>query len=217
MSDISAAIGPLRARWLASLPAAAPSAAATDAFDEIAAAYREPHRAYHTLEHVVALLRLVEAQRDRFTRADLVDLAVYYHDTVYIIGRPDNEAASARLATERLRTLGLPERDVSRVAALIEATAHGHAAPAGADADRDRFLDFDLSILGSDEPTYRAYAQAIRREYASIPDQLYRAGRARVLRSFLDQPRIYRCNDLAERWERSARDNLAAEIAGLTA
>ena len=62
---------------------------------------------------------------------------------------------------------------------------------------------------------YRAYAEAIRREYAFVPDQLYRPGRRRALEGFLARERIYLTDRLGALWERAARTNLAGEIAEL--
>jgi predicted metal-dependent HD superfamily phosphohydrolase len=206
----------MRGRFGACLPPGCPATVAARAFDEIVAAYSEPHRHYHTLAHIDALLALTDTQRAAFARADLVDLAVFYHDAVYEIGRRDNEEASARLAAQRLPALGLTASDIERVVSLIEATAHGQHVDTSADPDRDRFIDFDLSILAAEPPHYRGYTHAIRQEYASIPDRDYRAGRARILQGFLAQPALYRCADLAARWEAAARANIAAEIAELT-
>ena len=91
------------------------------------------------------------------------------------------------------------------------------AGPAPADADLARFLDLDLSILAAEPAVYARYAEAIRAEYASIPDAIYRPGRAKVLQKFLDRPRLFHCGDLQARWDEAARQNLADEIARLTA
>ena len=101
-------------------------------------------------------------------------------------------------------------REVER---LILATRHG-ASPADADSDPDLalLLDLDLSILGADRATYATYAEAIRREYAIVPDAIYRPGRRRVLTEFLARPRIYATPvDLHDLWETAARTNLEWE------
>jgi predicted metal-dependent HD superfamily phosphohydrolase len=129
--------------------------------------------------------------------------------------RSDNEAASARYASEYLASLGLCRELVAKVCRYIHATRHGQPAGAIAEADLALLLDLDLSILAAEADEYRAYAQAIRREYASVPDGLYRPGRQRVLEGFLARERIYLTPRLAALWEQPARANLAAEIADL--
>ncbi len=208
----------LARRWHEVLPpSVARTTAAHGAFDEVVAAYSGAGRHYHSLEHIEALLRLVEQQRSKFADPISVELAVFYHDIVYDPARRDNELQSARICEARLAGLGLPPALVVRVGRLIEATAHGVAAPDVTDADLMRFLDFDLSILAAPRSRYAAYAAAIRAEYAAYPDAVYRAGRARVLQSFLDQERLFHSADLHTLWDAAARDNLRWEIAELTA
>jgi predicted metal-dependent HD superfamily phosphohydrolase len=80
------------------------------------------------------------------------------------------------------------------------------------DHDGCLLLDADLLILGMPEGSYRAYARAIRQEYAWVDDAAYRAGRARVLRSFLERERIYATPELHDACEEQARANLNAEL-----
>ena len=97
---------------------------------------------------------------------------------------------------------------------MILATRHG-ATIADADSDPDLalLLDLDLSILAAERATYAAYAEAIRREYAIVPDIIYRPGRRRVLAEFLARPRIYATPHLFDAWEAAARANLVWESA----
>ena len=195
--------------------------AAGQIVDGLVAAYGAPERHYHGLAHIEALLALVEAEADRFRDRRAVELAVLFHDAVYDARRPEgNEAASAALARTRLTALGLDQALVDKVVRYVEATAHlGGAAlvPAEAAADPDlaRFLDLDLAILAAPPADYDAYAAAIRREYAHVPQADYRAGRARVLRTFLARARIYLADDHHAAWDGAARANLQREIATL--
>ncbi|MDQ2686612.1 MAG: hypothetical protein M3Y28_01965, partial [Armatimonadota bacterium] len=104
--------------------------------------------------------------------------------------------------------LGLPDEIASRVKQLILATK-AHQALDG-DAACRLLLDADLAILGAPETDYNAYAQAIRREYAWVPDVHYRQGRRRVLETFLQRPRLYLTPSF-EPLEEQARANLRHE------
>jgi len=179
--------------------------------------WSEPHRHYHTVTHLAAVLAVVDEHADHADRPDLVRLAAWFHDAVYDPRSPGdaNERASAGLATTALTALGVPSDGVAEVARLVRLTAGHDADP----ADRNGVLlcDADLAVLARPTADYDHYAAAIRREYAHVPDDLFRAGRAAVLRHLLDLPALYRLPALASRWAAPARANLARELAALSA
>ena len=189
--------------------------AAGAVLEETVRAYGEPHRRYHTLEHVAALLELLDRHGDGAQDREALTLAILFHDIVYDPARHDNEPASASLATDRLTSLAFPRDLTAKVAHFILATRHDQPAAAVGEADLALLLDLDLSVLAAAPEAYRAYAQAVRSEYAFVPDQLYRPGRRRVLQGFLARERIYLTEQLRGLWEEPARTNLAAEIAEL--
>ncbi len=178
----------------------------------LVARWAEPHRRYHTVGHLLAVLDGVDLLSAEALNPDLVRLAAWYHDAVYR-GRPDDEERSARLAEADLAALGLPAPDVAEVARLVRLTAGHRTAPG--DANGAVLCDADLAVLGS--PGYRAYTRAVRAEYAHVPEEAFRAGRAAVLRGLLDLPALYRTPLARERWEAAARANLAEELIRLTA
>jgi predicted metal-dependent HD superfamily phosphohydrolase len=192
------------------------SAPAVDAvIEEIIRAYREPHRHYHTLDHIAALLALLARFGAGAADRDVLTLAILFHDIVYDPRRQDNEEASASLAVEQLARLGLPDALVGKVARYIRATRHDQANEASSEADLALLLDLDLSILAAAPEAYGAYSQAIRREYAFVPDPLYRTGRRRMLETLLARRHIYGTERLRALWEQPARANLAGEVAEL--
>jgi predicted metal-dependent HD superfamily phosphohydrolase len=191
----------------------APAAAATRA--ALLRAYGEPHRHYHTLDHVASLLMLLDRHADAGSDRDTLILAILFHDAIYDPSRQDNEAASAAFAASHLTRLGFSEDLVGKVVRCILATRHGQEGTALDDADVALLLDLDLSILAAPPDLYGSYAQAIRREYAQVPDALYRVGRGRVLEGFLARDRIYLTERLRALWEEPARNNLTAELAEL--
>jgi predicted metal-dependent HD superfamily phosphohydrolase len=179
--------------------------------DSLRALYAEPHRHYHTQQHIDSLLAELHVTPVPVHDLAVVEAAIWFHDAIYDTRRQDNEARSAELADMALSELGwAPERS-ARVVRLILATAD-HSAAAN-DPDAALFLDLDLSILGSDPATYAAYAAAIRREFAWVNEPDYRAGRARVLTRFLAQERLFRTDYYRERLEAAAQRNLRRERA----
>lgn len=184
---------------------------------ELLELYRAPDRHYHGTAHIEAMLRLFEANRAGLADPPTVEAAIWFHDAIYDSRRSDNEARSAEFAAEKLAGHADDGR-IARIQALILATAT-HELPEGVDeaARRDAalFLDLDLSILGAAGDAYDAYEAGVRREYGWVDDAAWRAGRAAVLRKFLDRPAIFQTETFRQRYEKTARDNIARSMAAL--
>lgn len=173
--------------------------------------HRERQRAYHTLEHVAAVLTHVEqlAELEPVNDLGAVVAAACYHDAIYEPQHVANERASARLARRDLQRLGWAGDRTELVAAMIEAT-RTHVDPR--DVDTAVLFDADLAILGAAPDVYGRYVDQVRAEYSHLDDQEWAAGRRAVLRQFLDRSQIYATATGRDRWERSARANLTAEL-----
>jgi predicted metal-dependent HD superfamily phosphohydrolase len=180
------------------------------------AAYTEPHRRYHTLEHIEACLAQL-GELDDLTAAERTTLerAIWWHDAIYDPTRSDNEDLSAEMADRDLAAMGAGDAERAEIARLIRLTK-GHAVDAG-DRLGAILVSIDLSILGAEPRAYDRYAGQIREEYGFVPEDLYRAGRAGVLRRFLDAPTLFPEPGFAARLDGRARANLARELATLTA
>ena len=107
---------------------------------------------------------------------------------------------------------GTDEAFATEVRRLILTTRH---AETPTDADAMLIVDIDLSILGQPWARFEEYERGIRREYAHVSDEAFRAGRAKVLRGFLGRPRIYSTDWYQERLEERARENLRRSIGAL--
>ncbi len=177
------------------------------------AMYGEPQRHYHSLAHIVALLRWLAHWQALAQKPRLIEAAIWFHDAVYDTHRDDNEPRSAEFARNELRALAWSEAEIARVVTMVRATRH-HAA-AVSDHDTLLFLDLDLSVLAQTADVYDAYRAAVRAEYAWVDEARYVAGRTRVLQSFMARDAIYRTPALRAAWESAARANLAREIQAL--
>ncbi|SHF69764.1 HD domain-containing protein [Geodermatophilus nigrescens] len=184
------------------------SPAARDEWAAVVAAWSEPHRRYHDLRHLAAVLGLVGELGAAATDPAAVALAAWYHDVVYDPRRGDNERASADRARAGLAGL-VPEARLAEVERLVLLTA-GHAAEPG-DTNGAVLCDADLAVLAGPPEAYAAYASAVREEYGHLPDDVFTAGRTAVLESLLELPALYRLPATRE-WEPRARANLAAEL-----
>ena len=179
--------------------------------EDLLARWSETHRKHHTVAHLNELLDAIGVLADDgldFDR-EAVELAAWFHDAIYEIGRDDNEDRSAELARTLLHES--PVRD--EVVRLVLATKT-HKVDAD-DVNGAVLSDADLSVLGADADRYRRYADAVREEYRDIPDDVYRPGRAQILTELLSGS-IFHTAAGRRRWEDQAHRNVTAEISALT-
>jgi predicted metal-dependent HD superfamily phosphohydrolase len=177
--------------------------------DDLIAAYAAPNRHYHNLAHIEDCLdKLARVDGLSAAEREILTEAIWWHDVIYDPTRPDNEELSAQLAGQHVAAHLRAE-----VGRLIRLTQTHQVEPA--DRLGAILISIDLSILAAEPQHYDAYAAAIRREYAHVPDDAYRAGRADVLCRFAARPVIYPDAAFARACDDKARDNLAREIASL--
>jgi predicted metal-dependent HD superfamily phosphohydrolase len=200
-------------RFVAAMPPAVDRTAAASLGHDLVARWNESHRHYHTGTHLEAVLSIVDANARLADDLTAVRLAAWFHDAVYDPTAGDNEEASAALAVTALGLLGLAGSTVAEVARLVRMTARHD--PADGDHNGCLLADADLAILATEPDVYDRYAVAVRREYAHVPDPLFRAGRATVLRKLLALPRLYRIVPARAEWTTEAHANLHRELAEL--
>ena len=184
-----------------------------DVLAALLAKYAEPHRAYHTQRHLEECFAALDALRPLAVQRAEVELALWFHDAVYDTRRNDNEALSAQWAERTARDAGLGAGAAARVRELVLVTRHDGVP---ADDDARLLVDIDLGILGAEPARFEEYEAQVRFEYAWVPEQSFRAERARILRSFLARPAIFSTERVRAEREARARDNLARSIARLS-
>jgi len=186
----------------------------------VLAAYADPRRGYHDLQHLAEVLDhldlLLGGTGNEGGAADVdpvaLRLAAWFHDAVHD-GRPDDEERSARLAEEELAAAGVDAGVVAEVARLVRLTATHD--PAETDLAGAVLSDADLGVLAADPERYAEYVAGVRREYAHVPADVFRRGRAEVLRGLLAAPALFRTATGGRLWEQRARANVEAELTDL--
>jgi len=198
-----------RAAWLA-LDANPPDGLLA----EVVLRYREAGRHYHTLQHLGECFAMLDGARHLAERPAEIELALWFHDAVYDTRAHDNEGTSAAWAERSLIAGGVSRVVGRRVSELVLATRHD-AIPG--DDDTRLLVDIDLSILGAAPPRFDEYEQQVRQEYAWVPDDAFRIGRARVLSAFLERATIYNTPWFIERLEHQAQENVSRSLRALGA
>ncbi|ATQ67438.1 MULTISPECIES: HD domain-containing protein [Methylosinus] len=199
------------------------------AYAVLDAAYRQAHRAYHTWEHIDALLVGLERFERLAARPDLIAIAIFWHDVVHRAreadGRAHSDAQNVRDSVEAFRRCTLlcgSERQA--VADLVTATAdHAHARAAAAHypgfaGDLDLFVDLDLSPLAAPWEAFADNTRKIRTESAGVDETQFASDQANLLESFAREGApIFRRPETRALWDAAARANLERCIPRLRA
>ncbi len=178
-------------------------------YNDLIKVHAQSHRAYHTLEHIAACLGHLDKVRHLTDRPDEIEMALWFHDSIYKPFSSTNEEDSADWAADWLDMRGTPKPVIARISDHILDTKH-HDAPANLDGQY--MLDIDLSILGTCDAVYDIYEKNIRFEYKRVPVFIYRRKRCEILKHFLETERIYATDYFFTRNEDQARENLSRAI-----
>lgn len=178
-------------------------------WNEIEARYSEKGRHYHNLLHLENMFRELETVKNNISDFTAISFSVFYHDVIYDASSKSNEEKSAAQAEKRLEELHLDRDRISLISAQILATKSHQRSD---DEDTNYLLDADLSVLGKDFNTYLEYTQNIRKEYSIYPDFLYKPGRRKVLKHFLELESIFKTEYFKQKYEAQAKENIAAEL-----
>ncbi|WP_126653956.1 HD domain-containing protein [Chryseobacterium aureum] len=176
---------------------------------EIETQYSERGRHYHNLLHLDNMFMELEAVKMNISDFRAVSFSVFYHDVIYDATSKSNEEKSAAKAEKRLAELHINQDIISIISEQILATKSHQRSD---QEDTNYLLDADLSVLGKDFETYLKYTQNIRKEYSIYPDFLYKPGRKKVLKHFLELESIFKTEYFKEKYEARAKENIAKEL-----
>ncbi len=175
---------------------------------ELERLYALPDRHYHTMYHVAHCLGLLDANLALAADPDELELAIWFHDAVYVPGAPDNEARSAELL-EAMAEGSIESARLASVQALILATVHPSDSIV---ADGPLIADLDLWSLGRPRAAFLRDSVHVRRELGHLTLADYWAGHRAFLEALLARPAIYRSAAFDGEHEAAARANIAAYI-----
>ncbi len=174
-------------------------------FEQLMAAYSEPQRHYHTLQHLAECLHHFESVISLAKAPGEVEIALWFHDAIYDVRGKENERRSADWAVKVLSENGATAQMCERVDALIMATLHD-VMPA--DLDQQLLVDIDLAILGASPQRFEEYDGQVRAEYSWVLGFVYKMKRKMVLKGFLSRPVIFHTDVFRVKYEQLARFNL---------
>jgi len=183
-----------------------PDAMAPEAvYADVVAHYGEPHRRYHTLDHVDDCLERFDTVQDLPPDPGAVELALWFHDVIFAADARDNERRSAQFYFGHAS--GASPRFRRHVCSMIIASNHAGAL---SDADLGYMLDIDLAGFGHPWPQFRRTTDVVRAEYTHLSDAQFAAGMAGFFTVLLARPHIFRTESFRVPCEETARANIAA-------
>lgn len=149
---------------------------------ELEAAWHEPRRKYHNIDHLQQILRDLEKKK-RFVLPihwEALVIAAFFHDAVYIPGHQDNEDKSLQWIIHVFQ--GKDMFMLKKIGEMIECTKFRKKPQ---DPLLRIFWDADnAGFVGSFE-NFLGIEKKIREEFKHVSQQTYKKGRISFLKSCL--------------------------------
>lgn len=194
-------------RWISLCERCSLRGDVAEAGHDLLARYNEPHRRYHNAKHLADCLRELDSYLELAAEPAFVEMSLWFHDAVYVVGAKDNEERCADLAARTLSGLGAAHGLLEFVRTAVVATKHQTAPPPG---DASLGCDIDLSILAAAPGRYTAYAGAILAE-SGLAVEVFRPLRLAFLEAMLAREQIFHTPAFRAAGEQSARRNMQQE------
>lgn len=170
-------------------------------------AYSKKSRHYHNLTHIKDMIESYDLYFDQLKCPNEVLYTIFYHDYIYASSKKDNELKSAEFALKVL-----PKNVTLNTQLVFDMICATQMHQQHTIEDINWLIDFDLKVLARDWEDYKIYFEQIRKEYRIYPDFLYKPGRAKALKHFLENEFIFQTETFRNLFEEKARINIEKEI-----
>lgn len=180
--------------------------------NQLAQLYAEPHRHYHTLGHIRHCLNEFDRASALMDHPDAVELALWFHDAIYVSGAKDNERRSADLFRKYSSSLA-DAIFQQRIDDLIMVTTHSGLPR---QHDEQFIVDIDLSSFGLPWEAFMRDGLRIRAEFVHLEDHAYYPGHLHFLQGLYNRPSFFFTDCFRQRYEYTARENIRRLIADLS-
>jgi predicted metal-dependent HD superfamily phosphohydrolase len=179
-------------------------------FENLRCRYCEPHRIYHRCTHLVHCFQQLDLAYTLIQDPDAVEMALWFHDAIYIPRSSENEKESAELFVRAAGDHFRPSF-IRKVYELILVTAHKELPQ---ECNKQYVADIDLSSFGVDWEELRD-TKAVGEEQADSSDAVFYPAHAKFLNSLLGRPRIFGTEFFYGRYEQRAKENITRILADL--
>lgn len=200
----------LRDRWVSLFDKVGAKGDPSKYFALLEKQYSEPSRYYHNLSHIEHCLNECDDVKSLLSKPGELEMAIWFHDSIYNINSKENERESADLAVKSINEMSLPQTFANRVNDMIMVTLHNFVPKS---SDGKFMVDIDLSSFGQAKAQYERDENNVMKEYGSVPDSILIPGRLEFLRRFLGRPSIFYTDYFRDKYEEAARKNIERSIA----
>jgi predicted metal-dependent HD superfamily phosphohydrolase len=166
--------------------------------------YAQPLRRYHNQQHLIHCLEQLDQVKHLIPHADAVEMALWFHDAIYVPGKTDNEQKSSELFLEYALD-NFPVEFIRQVERLILVTTHKHTS---IDFDERFIADIDLSSFGLDWGDFLVDSQNLREERLDIPDSAYFQAHTQFLKHLMSRSSIFQTQPFFDLYEQTAKQNI---------
>ena len=168
--------------------------------------YLQSWRKYHSLNHIMNYTNQAMEYYKAGKIKDIINviLAIWFHDSIYVASRHDNEERSVQLFEDFYNDIQLDGNDSNislidkeKVSFYIMCTKyHFDEKRTYEDPELNYFLDFDLFTFSTvDEDSYFKNSNNIRQEYFIYSDKEWANGRYKFLESLYQKTFIFRSEE----------------------
>ena len=185
------------------------------AFNKLCSAYAEPHRKYHTLNHIGDMILQIQNAPMEPVAKMILSIAAFYHDYVYTIepkGYDYNEPFSALKWIEDSYVLEFDNETTQRVYCMILATWYSKGVkpiePIGS-----VLQDIDFAALGYSLEEYKEINAKVVLELGGVnPTPEFFQKRSLFLNSLLQKEFIFNTDHYRELYDKQAKENITWEL-----
>ena len=181
---------------------------ARNVHDELIAMYGEPWRTYHNFDHISSCLGWFDLCKAHAKDPDSIEMAIWFHDCIYRVGAPDNEARSRHLFLARSDG-ELEDSFRNKVARLIMDTRHRRKPVS---PDGQLLADIDLTNFGLHWNEYVANSSNVRQEIENSRQVPLSSFKPVFLEFLLTRESIYYSPYYREHHEAQALNNIKKHL-----
>lgn len=171
--------------------------------------YSDPDRRYHNLGHLIHCLYQFDLVSHLIRDPDAVEMALWFHDLVYVPGAIDNEQKSADLFLQISGNCCSDEFNCC-VMNLILMTSHKNMPKT---EDEKFIVDIDLSSMGLNWNVFLIDTDNLRKERTDMSDSEYCRRHNDFLNALLARQRIFHTDFFHSRFEQAATENILRLLA----